>query len=231
MRRLILFDIDGTLLAADGAGARALRAALHAVYGSTGATGGYSFAGRTDPEIVRDLLRGVGRAEEEIEAGLERLWPLYLANLQEEVRRQPVHALPGVPQLVERAHEAGGEVLVGLLTGNLERGARIKVEAAGLDFSRFRVGAFGSDHAERPELPAIAVQRAWALTGVGYRGKEVVIIGDTPRDVACGAHLGVRTIATATGSFGVEALAQCGPDHLFADLSDVDAAWEAITAG
>ena len=228
MRRLVLFDIDGTLLSADGAGKRAIHAALMEVFGTTGPINGYSFAGRTDPEIVRDLLRADGLADAEIDAGLAALWFRYVENLHREVREMRVRQLPGVRALVERIEREGGETVLGLLTGNIAAGARIKVEAARLRFERFRVGAYGSDHAERPELPAIAVERARRLNGVEYAGKEIVIIGDTPKDVACGTHLGVRTSATATGRHALDELAACGPDHLFPDLSDTDAVWRAI---
>jgi len=228
MRRLILFDIDGTLLSADGVGKRAVRAALMEVFGTTGPIGSYSFAGRTDPEIVRDLLRADGIPEREIDSGLRALWFRYIENLHREIHGVRVEALPGVKPLLRRVEAEGEEVVLGLLTGNIREGARIKVEAARLGFDRFRVGAFGSDHAERPELPAIAVRRARAQTGIEYSGREIVIIGDTPKDVACGQHLGVRTIATATGQHPVEELEACGADFTFGDLSDVEAVWGAI---
>jgi len=228
MRRLILFDIDGTLLSADGAGKRAIHAALMEVFGTTGPIGSYSFAGRTDPEIVRDLLRAAGIPDAEIDSGLKALWFRYVENLHREVHGTPVHALPGVAELLERVEGAGAQVVPGLLTGNIREGARIKVNAARLGFSRFRVGAFGSDHAERPALPAIAVERALHETGVEFSGKEIVIIGDTPKDVACGQHLGVRTLATATGHHLVDELQACGADYVFPDLADVDAVWRAI---
>jgi phosphoglycolate phosphatase-like HAD superfamily hydrolase len=229
MRRLILFDIDGTLLTADGAGKRAIRAALMEVFGTTGPIGGYSFAGRTDPEIVRDLLRAAGLADAEIDSGLPALWFRYVEYLHREIRDLRIRVLPGVEALLRRVEAGGREMVPGLLTGNIRDGARIKLEAARLGFTRFQVGAFGSDHAHRAELPAIAVERARRLNGIGYGGKEIVIIGDTPKDVACGAHLGVRTIATATGQHGVDELAACGADHTFADLGDTDAVWSAIT--
>ncbi|HEU4453135.1 MAG TPA: haloacid dehalogenase-like hydrolase [Longimicrobium sp.] len=228
MRRLILWDIDGTLLSADGAGRSAVRDALVEVFGTTGPIGGYSFAGRTDPEIVRHLMRGAGFSDADIDERMPELFRRYVEKLEREIRGAQVTALPGVPELVDRMEAAGGEVVLGMLTGNVRDGARIKVDAAGLGFDRFRVGAFGSDHADRPELPAIAARRARELVEVEFAGKEIVIIGDTPLDVACGQHLGVRTVAVATGSHPVEELASCDPDHVFADLADVDAAWAAI---
>lgn len=228
MRRLVLFDIDGTLLTAGGAGGRALRDALIDIYGQAGPIGAYSMAGRTDPQIVRELMTAVGMTVEEIEPRFDVLWETYLRNLREEVARTEIQALPGVPALLDRV-EAGGEpTLLGLLTGNVREGARMKVDAAGLGFGRFRVGAYGSDHWQRRELPAVAAGRARELTGVEYAGKEIVIIGDTPFDIACGEHLGVRTIAVATGGHPAEELAACGPDYLFGDLSDVEAVWGAI---
>jgi phosphoglycolate phosphatase len=230
MRRLVLFDIDGTLLAAGGAGARALLGALRDVYGTEGAAEGARFGGRTDPEIVRTLLEGGGMAPAEVEARLDALWARYLERLAAEAAAGGVRALPGAAALAERVERAGGETVLGLLTGNLREGARIKLEAAGLGWERFRVGAFGSDHWHRPELPAVAVERALAATGVAFRGREVVIVGDTPFDIACGEHLGVRTVAVASGSHPAAELAACGPDHLFDDLADVDAVWEAIVS-
>jgi phosphoglycolate phosphatase-like HAD superfamily hydrolase len=228
MRRLVLFDIDGTLLSADGAGKRAVNDALVEVFGTTGPIERYSFAGRTDPQIARELLTAAGLATEEIDPRLPALWDSYIANLRWEMERTEVTPLPGIPELLRRVEDAAGETVLGLLTGNIEEGARIKVDAAGLGWERFRVGAYGSDHANRPELPAVAVRRARDLTGMDFTGKEVVILGDTPFDIQCGAHLGVRTIAVATGRHPVEELAAHDPDHLFPDFSDVEAVWAAI---
>ncbi len=228
MRRLVLFDIDGTLLSAGGAGGRALRDALLEVYGETGPIGSYSMGGRTDPQIVRELLTAAGMAMDDIEPRLDGVWDAYLRNLPREIGRAQVRALPGVPALLDRVDAGGPSTVLGLLTGNVVQGARLKGEAAGLAFGRFRVGAYGSDHGQRPELPAVAARRARELTGTEYAGKEIVIIGDTPFDIACGEHLGVRTIAVATGGHTAASLAACGPDYLFHDLSDVDAGWAAI---
>lgn len=228
MRRLVLFDVDGTLLSAGGAGARALLGAMREVYGSEGEAAGVSFGGRTDPEIVRTLLTAGGMEMDAVEARFEALWARYLVRLEDEVARGGVRALPGVLPLLERLERQGGEAVPALLTGNLLEGARIKLEAAGLGFGRFRVGAYGSDHWRRSELPAVAVERARRETGVEFRGREIVIVGDTPHDVSCGAHLGVRTIAVATGTHPAPELAACGPDHLFDDLTDLDAVWAAL---
>lgn len=228
MRRLILFDIDGTLLSADGVGKRAVRDAMLEVFGTTGPIGEYSFAGRTDPQIAHALLGAEGWSRDAVDERLPELWRVYAANLEREITGVTVTPLPGIPALLDRIEQCGGEMTLGLLTGNVEAGARLKVEAAGIAFDRFAVGAYGSDHADRPELPAIAVQRARERTGIGYRGKEIVIIGDTPFDIQCGESLGVRTVAVATGTHPAEELAEHAPDHLFHDLADVDAVWSAL---
>ncbi len=227
-QRLVLFDIDGTLLSSGGAAARAFRAALEEVYGTSGPRTGYSFAGKTDPQIARDLLLSAGVDAARIRAGLESTWELYLRGLERALLTERVRVLPGVHRLLRRLEAVPERAALGLLTGNVREGARMKLQAGGIDFSRFPVGAFGSDHAERRELPEIAVRRAEALLGRRFSGKSVVIVGDTPFDVACGEHLGVRTVAVATGSYPAEELAACGPDHLLESLEDDEAAWRAI---
>jgi len=128
-----------------------------------------------------------------------------------------VQALPGIPALLD-ALEERPDVCVGLLTGNVAPGARLKLTAAGLAFGRFRVGAYGSDSPHRPDLPSIAVQRAVPLFGRQLVGDEIVIIGDTPADVTCGASLGVRAVAVATGSYSEAELRDAGAHATFASF-------------
>lgn len=228
MKSLVLFDIDGTLLSSEGAAPRAFRQALVRVFGTSGPENGYSFAGRTDPQIARDLLRMAGIEEERIAAGLPEAWSTYIALLAEEFTRVRASTYPGVHEILERLREAPDDAVVGLLTGNVVEGARLKLESAGVEWGQFVVGAFGSDHHDRKELPAIAIERAEEAVGKRFAREEVVIIGDTPFDVACGEHLGVRTLAVATGTVTADELRDCGPDFLFEDLADTDAVWEAI---
>lgn len=227
MQRLVLLDIDGTILSSNGAAARPFRRALESVFGTSGPPRGYSFAGKTDPQIARDLLRLAQVPEDEVVEGMERIWPLYLDGLRGELEAARVTLFPGIARLVSRL-DAEPSALLGLLTGNVAEGARLKLSAAGLDFDLFQVGAFGSDHPDRTELPAIAVARAERKFGHTFEGKSVVIVGDTPLDIACGEHLGVRTIAVATGSYSRDELAACGPDHVFDSLEDTDAVWAAV---
>jgi len=228
MRRLILFDIDGTLINSGGAAARAFHRGLLEVFGTAGPIRRHSFAGKTDPQIARELLSAVEISGERITAGLPGLWEAYLRDLPGELENAEIEVLPGVPPLLEELERQNHDTVLGLLTGNIERGARLKLDAARIGFDRFSVGAFGSDHADRPALPAVAVQRAQARFGHRFDGKDIVIIGDTPFDISCGEALGVRTIAVATGSYSAAQLERCGPDHLFDDLGDVGRVLDAI---
>jgi phosphoglycolate phosphatase len=228
MSRLVLFDIDGTILSSRGAAPRAFRQALREIYGTPGPENGYSFAGRTDPQIARDLMRMAGLSDADIDRGFAPLWTRYTDLLAAELRLTGAVLYPGVTQLLDRFDSAPDDPILGLLTGNVLAGARLKLDSAGVDFERFVVGAFGSDHHDRRELPAIALQRARRSFGRSFAGKSVVIIGDTPFDISCGEHLGVRTIAVATGTFRQDQLASCNPDFLFADLSQTEEVWDAI---
>jgi phosphoglycolate phosphatase len=219
--RLFLFDVDGTLVNAGGAGRRALACALEEVYGTTGAIDHYDFRGRTDPRIVLDLLGGAGWDEVDIRARLAACFAAYLRELDALLADGArVRVLPGVADVV-RALSAREDAVVGLLTGNIEPGARAKLRSTGL-WPLFRVGAFGSDDDDRRRLPAVARRRARDTLGHDIPFDGVTIIGDTPLDVDCARASGALAVAVATGRYTGEELSACGPDVLFADLSDVD---------
>ena len=226
--RLVLFDIDCTLIDAHGAGGRAILRAISDVYGVEGELGDYSFHGRTDPGIIADLaeLWGGGEPGEVIGRRVDVCIARYVELLRDEITRVEVETLPGVKELVT-ALAADRRAVVGLLTGNVVEGARLKLEPTGL-FPLFKVGAYGSDSALRADLPAVALARAEALDGRLYAGKGIVVIGDTPADVECGASLGVTAVAVATGRHTVDELAVHAPDHLFADFFDWRSAYDAI---
>jgi len=223
--RLILFDIDGTLLSAGRAARESILAALRAVLGWDGTADGNDFSGKTDPQILRELVEESVGADR-FQAELARVLDRYVEELRSRLRPEAVVPKPGVPQLLERlAREPN--VVLGLLTGNIERGARLKLDPPG--FNRyFPFGAFGDDSADRYCLPAVAVARARERTGRDFAGESVVIIGDSVHDVGCGRPLGARTVAVATGPTSAERLAAERPNALFQDFSDVRAAAEAI---
>jgi phosphoglycolate phosphatase len=230
MHKLVLFDIDGTILLSAGAGRRAITAALAQEIGDATAFTRVRFDGKTDPQIVKELLEAAGQTGPHSENRVQAVCARYVALLETELASTgAMRLMPGFPAILDRLEATSGVVL-GLLTGNLERGAALKLRAAGLDPDRFRVGAFGSDSGHRPDLPAIAAERAAPIFGRVPAGDEVVIIGDTPADVACGRGIGARAVAVATGSYGVADLELCGAHTVFADLGDVDAAVAAILA-
>ena len=222
---LILFDIDGTLLRG-GAARDAFADALQEVYGTTGPIEDHDFSGKTDPQIARELLERVGMTRDAIRSRLPALWDGYLTRLADGLTRTPVTVLPGVRRLLDDLQGRPG-IRMGVVTGNLADGARLKLGSAGLD-GRFPVGAFGSDHEERNHLPGVAMARAARLWGQAFRGDAVVVVGDTPRDVECGRHHGVRTVAVATGQWSSAELDAAGAGRTLEDFSDLDATLEAL---
>ena len=226
--RLFLFDIDGTLIWAHGAGRLALTRALEAVYGTAGTAQHYDFRGKTDPQIVRDLLQGAGIPDDLIHARLDACFDAYVSDLEGLIANgHRIEIMPGIAEVV-RALSAREDALVGLLTGNIERGARAKLGPTGL-LPYFRVGAFGSDDADRRRLPAIARQRARVLVGREFPCRNVTIIGDTPLDVDCARACGAVAVAVATGQHRSDELSSCAPDLLFSDFSDTEAVLLALT--
>ena len=225
-RRLVLFDIDGTLLSAGGISARALSATLLEAFGTEGAASSYDYSGKTDPQIVRNLMRGAGFAEAEIDARLARALAQYQGRLLAWLRPEDVVPKPGVAPLLQ-ALALDERVTLGLLTGNLEPCARAKI--APLDANRyFPFGAYGSDHEDRYRLPAVALERGRAVAGVTFAGPDVVIVGDSVHDVLCGRTLGVRAVAVATGKTPPARLAEVAPHALLGDFMDTEAAVRAI---
>ncbi len=220
MKKLVLFDIDGTLVWTAGAGRSAIGQALMAEMGATGPIDGHRFEGKTDPQIVMELMQLAehphAESEEHVAAVCRRYLELLTIELEE--RQREIRLYPGVAELLDSLDDRD-DALVGLLTGNLERGATLKLGAAGIDVSRFRVGAFGSDSAFRSELPPIAAERAAPLMGRVPQGEEIVIIGDTPSDMTCGNGVGARAIGVATGWHTAEELKVAGAFAVFDNFS------------
>lgn len=226
--RVVLFDIDGTLLLSGGAGRVAMEGALLELFGTAGSPG-YRYDGKTDKLIVRETMRLAGFTDAVIDSRMDGVLSSYVtrlrATLAEGTRR--AYALPGVREIVD-AVDAAEDLVLGLLTGNLVVGAEAKLRAVALDPSRFKVGAYGSDHEDRPSLPPIAQARASELLGYAVPGDRLVIIGDTPADVQCGRGVGARAIGVATGGFTVAELQSHAPAAAFEDLGDTARVLEAI---
>lgn len=226
--RLFLFDVDGTLVTARGAGRTALSRALASVYGTAGPIEGYDFRGKTDPRIVFDLMGAAGLVEAVVAERLADCFDAYVRELEALVTdAHRVQLMPGIGEVV-RDLASRTDAVVGLLTGNIEAGARVKLAPTGL-WPLFRLGAYGSDDADRRRLPAVACARARVLTGREFSFERVTIIGDTPLDVDCARACGARAVAVATGQHRVAELAACGPDLVFSDFGDVPAVIAALT--
>jgi phosphoglycolate phosphatase-like HAD superfamily hydrolase len=218
MRRpvIALFDLDGTLVSCGGAGRRAMVKAF-ADFGAPPRVTEFDFGGMTDRAIARIGLRGAGLADDE--ATLDRFLARYLHHLRDDVPRSTRYrVLPGVLAVLD-ALAAHGHIAVGLGTGNLEEGARVKLAPARLH-ERFAFGGYGSDREDRAELLAIGAGRGAAHLGRSVSDCAVVVIGDTPRDVAAALAIGATCLAVATGQHPLAALEAAGAQHAVADLAD-----------
>ncbi len=226
--RLLLFDVDGTLLSAGPASRAAFAGALIEVFGTSGDLSNYAFEGKLDPVIVGELMREAGIGEEVVAERLPWALSLYLDRLEDALALDRPRLKPGVAELLARVADSPAAVTA-LLTGNVERGARIKLSAAGL-WHRFRFGVFGDEAPVREQLGPLALARAKERTGIAFQGCDSVVVGDSTNDVACGKAIGARVVAVATGKTPYERLRDAGADVVLADFSDLDAASEALLA-
>ena len=227
MRKLVLFDIDGTILNTGGIGGRSLYRAIEEVCREKGMFGDnptpelgrVRMSGGMDTQIVHDILEGV-LPENTVQQLLPDIFDRIAELLREGCQAEDANVilLDGVRELISAVthHEA---CLPGLLTGNNKGGAAAKLDVFNLN-PFFQLGAFGDDARSRNALPAIAASRAFEKTGVRFTGKDIVIIGDTPRDIECARHAGACAIAVATGQYSRAELLPHQPDVLFDDLSD-----------
>lgn len=215
-RRLLLFDIDGTLITSGGAGEAALKDAMRSRFDVEEDLDGIILAGATDARIARELLQkhSIAVSPENVAALLET----YLGHLNERIGRHDGKLLPGILPLLNSLSERTDAVLA-LLTGNVSRGAEIKLTHYGVwDF--FEFGAFADDHHDRNELGKFARARALERHGEEFPPSRIYVIGDTPKDIECGRAIGAFTVAIATGHYSSAELRDHAPDFLFEDLSD-----------
>lgn len=225
--RLVLFDIDGTLLYSGGCGRAASRLAMQDVFGTIGEADGVDFAGKTDWQILLESLEPAGVSRDQIQGRLEAYNLSVASHLSAIIADFPVRPCAGAPAVVEALRD-NPAVLLGLVTGNMVGLVPVKLRAAGYDPDDFKIGAFGSEGWTRSMLPPLALERARAYSGADFAPECVVIIGDTPGDVACASSIQARTIAVATGPFSVDELRACGSDHVFETLVEHEAVLAAI---
>jgi phosphoglycolate phosphatase len=223
-KRLLLFDIDGTLVNTGGAGVESLKMTVRNRFRAEDDLRDIEIAGKTDRAIIRDILQKY--RVDPTEGNITSFAREYIEGLSLCLSRTRGRVLPGIQQLLERL-KPQPHVVLALLTGNLQLGARLKLQHYGLwDF--FEFGAFADDHHDRNELGAFARKRAQLRHGHDFDAADIDVIGDTNHDIACGKAFGARTIAVATGSWSRERLQGCMPDFLFDDLSDTEAVIERL---
>jgi phosphoglycolate phosphatase len=216
MRRLVLFDIDGTLVSTAGRAGEAIRCAVTEVFGCPVSLDGYSFAGKTDPRIVIELAMRAGVAEPTARARLTTVLDSYVGQLRTWLGPGTVRLLPGVSDLLALLARRS-DVALGLLTGNIVPGAQIKLDRVDL-WDYFEIGAFGSDNEDRNALVDVARMRAEVRWGDSFPATRTVVIGDAEADVRCARAGGARAVAVASGTTPLELLARLQPDALLESL-------------
>ena len=227
-KRLILFDIDGTLIASNFAGRQVMSHALREVYGTDGALDSTSFAGKTDLGIITAALTQAGLDKSLIDAGLPRVYEEMAANGATRFFQDNLVPCPGVMLLLNELR-ANQHVVLGLQTGNVRATAHQKLIAAGFDPAWFPVTAFGSDSAGREGLLPAAWRRANELTGDLFSGHNTIVVGDTPGDITSARSNGARALAVATGVCTFITLTEYQPDYLLPDLSDTEHVMKILT--
>jgi phosphoglycolate phosphatase len=216
--RLVLFDVDGTLIRTGGAGVKAFGRTLELLFGVSDGTRGISFAGRTDYSLVREIF-----ARHQIEPTSDHLasfFDAYVFLLDHLLQESQGAVEAGVWDWLRGLQRAPERMGVGLLTGNIRLGAEIKLRHYGL-WDCFEIGGFADDHADRNRIAEAARRRGQALLGHPLADNQVLVIGDTPLDIACGKHIGARTLAVATGRHGLDELRDHQPDWAVANLSQM----------
>ena len=220
MIRLVLFDIDGTLIHTSGAGEKAFARVFANLFGISNGTEKLKFAGRTDVAILRELF--VRNAIEPSPENLAHFFDAYVFMLDHMLQALPGGAHPGVWHWLNELRALPHRPVVGLLTGNIRLGAEIKLRRFDL-WEHFQTGAFADDSADRNEIAALAKQRGEALLGEKLRGDEVLVIGDTPNDITCARSIGARVLAVATGSCQPKDLLPLQPDWAVDNLEKISA--------
>jgi len=221
--KLLLFDIDGTLLLTDGAGTRAANRAFQKLHGIHNAMSSINAAGKTDPLILEEIFNNeLGRSYLEHEA--QEIFKEYISFFEDEIKTSRIRIMPGIPDLLE-ALSRRNDITMGLATGNIEHSAWIKLRHSGLD-AHFKTGGYGSDSASREHLIRTGIKRAEKLLSEISEYEKIFVIGDTPYDINHGKAAGAITVAVATGSYSMDELRDHKPDYIFKDFTDLESVVE-----
>ncbi len=228
MVRLVLFDIDGTLVRTGGAGVKAFAKVFETEFGAGDGFERLKFAGRTDLSLVREFFsfHNIPATSDNFRRFFER----YVFWLDHILRESPTEACPGVLPFIEGLRALPVPPLLGLLTGNIRLGAEIKLRHFNL-WEAFATGGFADDHEERDHIAAVARERGSRVLGEPLSGEEVVVIGDTPLDIRCGRAIGARVLAVATGGATLDELKKHQPDWAVPDLNAVTPAEVVLANG
>jgi phosphoglycolate phosphatase len=220
LKKLVLFDIDGTLLTMSSINRSVLVDALKEVYGTSGSAGTYNFAGKMDSNIIFEVLQSNGLSKDDIAAKFDQAKETYIEMFRTHAKPSDAFLLEGIRELLQELSERS-EVMLGLLTGNFEASGRHKLLLPEINHY-FPFGAFADDGLSRNDLPAVAVEKAYQLTGAKFFNHDIIIIGDTEHDIACARVLNAKSIAVATGTYSTEELKKHHPHVLYENLGRTD---------
>jgi len=218
--KLVLFDIDGTLIHSSRIGSQVVASALTDVFGRTGPIGRVSFAGKTDQAIILELMKAEGVSEVDIRLKLPRVYQQMLVHAQKLFPHADLKPCPGINDLLKQLI-GNKRIVLGIQTGNINLTAPLKLQAAAIRPDQFSIGAYGSDTTLRAELLPIAWARAQSKTGKSFTGEDTIVIGDTPADIECAKTNGATSVAVATGSFSRVDLEKSEPTYLLDNLVEI----------
>ncbi len=220
LKKLVLFDIDGTLLSVNSINRRILMDALREVYGTEGSAGTHNFAGKMDSVIIYEVLQNTGLSDSVIAEKFDKAKETYIEMFRMHARHTDIILMEGIRELLDKL-SASSELMLGLLTGNFEGSGRHKLLLPDINHY-FSFGAFADDAASRNELPQVAVDKAYQLTGEKFSEQNIIIIGDTEHDIACARVVNAKSIAVATGTYSSEELKKHNPHILYENLTATD---------
>ena len=220
LKKLVLFDIDGTLLTVNSINRRILMDALREVYGTEGSAGTHNFAGKMDSVIIYEVLQNTGLSDSVIAEKFDKAKETYIEMFRMHARHTDIILMEGIRELLDKL-SASSELMLGLLTGNFEGSGRHKLLLPDINHY-FSFGAFADDAASRNELPQVAVDKAYQLTGKKFSEQNIIIIGDTEHDIACARVVNAKSIAVATGTYSSEELKKHNPHILYENLTATD---------